>query len=255
MKLKILSGICVLAFIVGCTLNVEEESKEITLNSSTAGLTKITMGEESLEDNDIEIQGINGKNIVLTVVVKMLVLKDEDLDLENLQLDISQSGEIGYSYSGDNWSNIMINEVSMEVDKTLDLDIKSVSGNIKVKDIMGSLTLNTTSGDVEVSTVCDSLLDTTKCNVTTKSGDVEINIDRDILAFIPKVTDTIVTDITIETRSGDITITVPDGFTACLNYSTKSGEKDISPAFKDHSDAKNHLTCTTKSGNLTIKAY
>lgn len=250
MKLHILIGICFIVFIVGCTFNIKEESKEITLTSSSAGLTEISVEKDLLEDNDIDIQGIEEKKVTVTAFVRMLVLEDEDADLDNIQLIINPSGTISYSYSGDNWQGITIEEVSMGVDKTLDLDLESVSGDINVEAMSGSLTLETTSGNIEVTMPYDTLLDSSRCYIETVSGDVGIYLHPNILEFVKTVF-----SISIETTSGDVKITVPIGFTADLDYDTKSGDKDISSSFIDFSGAKNVINCTTTSGDLEIETY
>ena len=84
----------------------------------------------------------------------------------------------------------------------------------------------------------------------TESGEVEIYLPNDTLAFVNTVC-----KITIKTESGDVTIKVPQCFTADLYYSTKNGHKDISSSFNDNSTSSNTIKCTTKSGDLTINSY
>ena len=267
MKRKNFSTIITLFFIVGCTFNVKEESKEITLVASSIGLTKISIEEDLIEDNDVDIQGIAPKNIIFTAQARMLVVKDDDDDLDKLQLTISQNGKIGLSYTGNNWSCIEIDEVSLDIDRSLDVDIKSKSGRIKVEDMESFLKLRTesgdckigtdagcdlktSSGDIEVTIMYDSLIDTTIWDVETESGEVEIYLPNDTLAFVNTVC-----KITVETESGDVTLKVPLGFTADLDYSTKSGDKDVTALFNDDPTSSNTIKCTTKSGDLTINSY
>jgi len=263
----ILCAITVIAFFAGCTFNVKEESKEITLTSSSAGLTQISIKENLLEEDDIDIQGIEEKSIIVTAVARMLVLSDNDDDLDNLQLSIGSGGEIGYAYPGDGWSRITIDEMSVSMDKTLNCDLKSVSGDITIADMVGvckietisgdcivetikGCDIKTTSGDIDVSVGYDSLIDTTDLFIETVSGDVGINLDP----YVPAFTN-VVYYISVETTSGDVIITVPKGFTADLGYNTNSGNKSISSAFIDYDGAKHSIICSTTSGDLTIHTY
>ena len=94
MKCKILLVIIAFSFIVGCTFNIKEQSKEVTVTSSTVGLTEVSFDKELLEDNDISVQGIEGKSITITTHARMLMLNDSDDDLDDLQLIINQNGKI-----------------------------------------------------------------------------------------------------------------------------------------------------------------
>ncbi len=267
MKCKILLVIIAFSFIIGCTFNIKEQSKEVTVTSSTVGLTEVSFNEELLEDNNINVQGIEGKSIIITTHARMLMLNEGDDDLDDLQLTIDQKGKISYSYEGDNWACITIGKISMDIDKTVDLDFESVSGDIKIMDMESFLTLKTvsgscnietnegckvktSSGDVKLSVGYDSLIDTTDLYVKTVSGDVDMFLPNDTLAYTITVC-----EITLKTTSGDVTITVPEGFTANLNFSTTSCDKKISSSFIDNSGSSNIIKCTTTSGDLKIKTY
>lgn len=267
MKRKILPVIMSLFFVMGCTFNIQEQSKEVTLTASSVGVTKVSIDEELLEDNNISTQGIDAQSIIVATHASMLLLQDSDDDLSNLQLSISQNGEISYSYSGDNWACITIGKISMDIDKTVDLDFESVSGDIKIMDMESFLDLETvsgncdietnegckvksTSGDVRLNVSYDSLIDTTDLYVKTVSGNVDMFLPNDTLAYT-----TTVCEITLKTTSGDVTITVPVDFTANLNFSTTSGDKKISSSFIDDSGSSNTIKCATTSGDLRIKTY
>jgi DUF4097 and DUF4098 domain-containing protein YvlB len=180
---------------------------------------------------------------------------------------LSQKGEISFSYPGDNWACIEIGTISMDIDKTVDLDFESESGNIKAMDMESFLDLKTvsgncnietnegckvktTSGNVNLSVSYDSLIDTTDLYVKTVSGDVDLFLPNDTLAYI-----TTICTITVKTTSGDILIKVPEGFTANLNFSTTSGNKKISSSFTNNSASQNTIKCTTTSGDLKINTY
>lgn len=267
MKNQMCVSVIIIGLLTGCTFNIKEQSREITLSRSSAGLTEISIEENLIEDNDIDIQGITEKMIIVTVVARMLVLKTSDDDLDNLQLIISSEGTIGFTYPYDDWSRIQIDNMSLYLDKTLDTDLESVSGNITVTDMEGFCRIKTTSGDcrietnegchirttsgtIDVTIGYDSLRDTTDAYVKTVSGDVEIFLPADTLAFTQTVC-----AITVKTTSGNVAISVPRGYTANLDYSTTSGDKTTSPFFNDNSASTNTITCTTSSGDLSIKTY
>lgn len=267
MKSNILTGITALLFIAGCTFNVQEQSKEVTLTHSSAGLTKVSINEDLLEENNISVQGIAGKFVIVTTHASMLMLNDSDDDLDDLQLSISRSGEISYIYSGDNWSCLKIGKIVVDLDKTIDLDLESVSGDIKVMDMESFLDLETvsgncnietnegckvktTSGDVKLSVDYDSLVDTTDLYIKTVSGDVDMYLPNDTIAYINTIC-----KIKVKTTSGDVMIKVPAGFTANLSFSTTSGDREISSSFNNSSASSNTIKCTTTSGDLEIKTY
>ncbi len=250
MKRYLVFFISLILFFAGCTFNIKEQSKEVTLSRSSIGLTKISIGNELLQENDIDIQGTKGKQVVVSAVARMLVLKESDDNLDDLQLNISINGTIGYAWPGDDWSRIRIDEISIRADKTLDCNFETISGDVKIIDMMGAHTLETVSGDVELGLGCDSLLDTMDIYITTVSGDVEINLDLYIPAFAKTIY-----NISIETKSGDVEITVPPNFSANLDYTTKSGDKDISSSFIDLNSAKHIIKCKTTSGDLKIETY
>lgn len=266
MRLILLISAFLILF-TGCTFNITEKVKEITLSGSASGLTKISVSENLLEDNEIEIQGIDSQQVIVTAVARMFVLKDNDDVLDDLQLSISSGGEIGFVYPGESWSRIGIEAMSIQMDRTLDCDLKSVSGNIEISDVAGFCKVRTTSGNCEVETVegCniksksgditvnsvyDSLQDTTKLYIESVSGDVDIYLPNDTLAFTGTVC-----LISVKTSSGDICITVPYGFSADLDFSTQSGDKTISVYFNDISASSNTIDCETIGGDLIIKSY
>lgn len=267
MKSTIAAGILFLILFTGCTFNVQEQSKEITLLHSSVGLTKVSIHEELLEENSVSVQGIEGKVIIVSTYASMLTLKDDDDELNGLSLLIDRNGEISYTYPGTNWSCIEIGKISVDLDKTIDLKLKSRSEDIKVMDMKSFLDLETvsgncnietsegckvetTSGDVKLSVEYDPLVVTTSLYMKTTSGDVDIFLPNDTLAYT-----TTTGRITVKTTGGDVTITIPEGFTANLNFSTTSGDREVTPSFNNNSASSNSIKCTTTSGDLTIKTY
>ena len=267
MKKNIGIVLYVLIAALGCTFNVREESKSITLEGSTAGLTKVSLSEAFCDDTEMEIFGIDTKSFALNATARMLLIENSDDDLDKLHLNISQSGEIGLSYTGDNWQCIEVDDLVMSIDKSIDFDLESVAGNITISKMEGFLTLNTvsgncnvtakkgcsiktTSGDVELSLGSDSLLDTAAVYIKTVSGDIDIFLPEDTMLLSKTVC-----AMTVKSTSGDVTITVPRGFTANLVYTTTSGDKEVSDLFILNSAAKNFIKCTTSSGDLEINCY
>jgi len=267
MKKDISVVLIVLCAVLGCTFNVREESKSITLQGSTAGLTEVSLGENLCEDNSIDIYGIDTSTFTIDAVVRMLSTGLSDDELDKLRLNMSQDGEISIAYSGDNWQCIEIDDLTMSIDQSVNLAIASVSGAITVSKMEGFLTLTsvsgacnavtekgcsikTTSGDVEVTLGSDSLVDTAAVYIKTVSGAIDIFLPEDTTLLSKTVC-----AITVKSTSGDVTITVPKAFTANYTYSTTSGDKEVSNLFILSSTSKNVITCTTSSGDFEIRCY
>lgn len=235
---------------LGCVTNVEEKSREVTLSGSAAGLKGISVEEKLIKDAGITLTGIDSSSIVMKTVARMLSLKNDDPDFSCLQLSISPDGLIGFTCAGVEWSAIRLDKFTLHAYKKLAVSFKTGSGDIEVGGMQGSCHLESSSGGVGIVMGYDSLKDTVDYFIKTVSGDISILLPEDTLAFVKNSF-----LVTLESTSGDILLKVPKGFTARLDFETKSGEKNITPSFKDSVSSHNRISCTTKSGDLTILAY
>jgi hypothetical protein len=260
----------VLAFAVcfgGCTFNVREESRDIILSNSSAGLNEIVVEEDLCAGNDVSLTGVADTNVTLMVSARCLSAdRDEDI-LGMLRCSLGADGRIGYAYSGDGWSRIKIDRFEIEADSALDCDISTLSGDVTVQDMRGFCTLEsasgdcecetaegcsieTVSGDVKLNLVSDTALDTAVVYVKTESGDVTVYFPPDSAGIVKTIF-----PVRLKTVSGDVVLFVPEGFTADLDFTTTNGDDDISERFIDNAAATNRITCRTTSGDLTIRTY
>jgi DUF4097 and DUF4098 domain-containing protein YvlB len=124
------------------------------------------------------------------------------------------------------------------------------SGDIQVVDVQGAASARTGSGDVTLTDVSgDVLADTGSGDLRgsglhgrtiahTDSGDLTLRIVD-------------AQDVTAQTGSGDLVVTVPSGQHYRIDASTGSGDKRISVS--DDTGADHHLDLRTDSGDLTLR--
>jgi hypothetical protein len=133
-----------------------------------------------------------------------------------------------------------------------DLDLRTGSGNIEVRDIAGDGVLETGSGDVVVASGSGASL-----WAQTGSGDIDMGGDYPTLDLETGSGDLVVdagdstADVSLSTGSGDVDARVPSGGWD-LQVSTGSGDVDIEGVQDDGSSAR-LLRVDTGSGDVTLR--
>lgn len=235
---------CALLIIAGCCLNVEEEVTRVTLKKSVAELERVSMKNDLFETTDIVVTGTSSESLAVATTMRRLVLTGEKSSNETLSLSMSSGGEIGFHYTGDDWSSIILNDFSMTLYRLMALKLTVVTGDIVVTDIVGFQSITSTTGDI-------SLEVGTGCNVSATTGDVVITAMSDT---------TFVDGIHLDVTTGDITIFVPVGTVARMSLSTTTGDISVpvnqtQSSFNGGGEEDPLIYCETTTGDITIVEF
>lgn len=197
---------------------------------------------------------------------------------------VSQSEKTHIASGGHAWCDLTI-EVPREMSGRI--EVQTVSGDIRVDDVITRTALNTMSGDVRVhrttgdlalqSASGDLALEETSGRLTarTASGDVRLTAAQCLAAEIKTASGDIVLDATLtgdgpfraQTASGDVRLTMRQhtadghGPAATLAFQTISGDAHITPPFGQRERHRwqagadtaggPHIAVTTVSGDLS----
>lgn len=151
---------------------------------------------------------------------------------------------------------IVICSVTADVTMPAAVPLKALtdSGDVSAHDLIGTLDLETGSGDVTLDTVSgDATLSTGSGDIVAKRvAFTTVDADTgsgDITARFTAVP----TSVVFETGSGDIELTVPAG-TYALSIDTGSGDQHVDDGIVIDASAPNVLDLTTGSGDVLVHA-
>jgi len=164
---------------------------------------------------------------------------------------------------------LLVSSVSEDIDiktpEKINLSISAVSGDIDIENIIGNIECESVSGDLEATSI------TGKITFKSASGDIEINkleggVEVKGASSDIEIEYTEPDDSKIETKSGDVSITLPEKTNAILELYSEDGEINVDKIDKyeelDKSDGylkigigkkTKTITVKTKSGDIEIK--
>ncbi len=182
--------------------------------------------------SDIEFKGISGDiNII-----------GESRDTTEIQKD-------GFVRTKEKDNGLKIKALSGDIkilsDHNTNLAIKGISGDITITDIVGKIDIESVSGDISGKGLSGSLL------VNIVSGDIDFEYQK-------------LDEVNIVSRSGDITLRLPEKIETKINIETEEGDIDCEFELKDEEkDAhflkgiinkpKAMININNKSGDVAIK--
>jgi hypothetical protein len=206
-------------------------SSEVTIIESIDGKTHIKMFAASKKAAElaklVEIVETDGK-----LVVRM----EKKLNRKpSLSLDIKDQKFFGLSFGS-------LHDLSIEIalPKTSNLNIKTVSGDIEVNQIVSNLDIGTVSGDVKI-----NQNPINNCSVKTVSGDITTHTFSDCV-------------YTLKTISGDIKVYLAPNLEVEVDGVSISGDLNSEiPLDADESSVSDKLklvniTASTISGDITL---
>jgi hypothetical protein len=226
---------------IGCAFNLDEVSIQKTAVLNSTGIAKVRFGSEKAADN-FSITGMVQDSIIAKVLLRQIVTKGDEGSLDNVSFDFemdADTAEVVLDYSGDDWETIQMSDFILYPDERVDVEVSCQSGNISVNGMTGYVTARDMSGNISVETIKGA-------TVRDTSGNIEVSILED---------DALFTQLDLRTKSGNITISVPDGFASNLDLHTNSGNTSIpggGTSRLNGGDADRLITCSTQSGNITI---
>jgi DUF4097 and DUF4098 domain-containing protein YvlB len=136
-----------------------------------------------------------------------------------------------------------------------DLSVKSASGDVSVRNVGGRASVNTASGDLDVGVVRGTL------NANSASGDISVeSVDSDAKANTASgdidIDAVLQGEVTVNSASGDVAIGVRRGSRAYLDCSTVSGdarsELDMTGDVPAGDGPLVHVKARTVSGDIVI---
>jgi DUF4097 and DUF4098 domain-containing protein YvlB len=124
--------------------------------------------------------------------------------------------------------------VKMTVPKMIDLEIAGISGDIDVTNIQGKLEIESVSGDI----IGKDLSGFLKGEIV--SGDIDLDLIK-------------VENITLKSKSGNITLRLHEKIEAELDIETSDGEVECEFDLKDRKDEENVLTGVINKAGAKIE--
>lgn len=212
----------------GCALNFEDQSQTVTEVISSDSVKSFSMVNDGIFSSDISIYGqAESDSIRATVQVNQLVLDNEKIS--SVKLTFKDSGEHGktvnYESNSDNWEGISIEKFRADLTDSLELSVKSTSGDLSVHNMKGPVWAKITSGDTKISSEG-------YCKVESTSGDVKVSTingttiqatSGDVYVRIEEKSDEF-TGIYVKVTSGETEIYIPRGLAAWLDLKATSGD-------------------------------
>jgi DUF4097 and DUF4098 domain-containing protein YvlB len=232
--------------LIGCAFNLDEVTLQKTAVINSAGMTKVRFGSEKAIDN-FSITGSTHDSITAKVLLRQIVTKGSDGSLADVNFGFEIDGntaEIVLDYSGADWETIQMSDFTLYPDDSLDVEVSCQSGNISVNSMVGYVTARDMSGNISIETVKGA-------TVRDTSGNIEVTILKD---------DSLFQGVDLRTKSGNITVYVPNGFASKLDLHTTSGNKTIPDSsttsrLNNYSGSDRLIQCSTLSGNIKIDEF
>ena len=183
----------------GCVFNASRITTQVSGQTSSAGLTGVSMDLRSHSGN-ITVSGTTDPNVRATVTVSEIALQGSSPTAAD-QLSVSLTPVAGVATVGfstadtsDLWEQLRFEDANLTADQSLDVWAKTTSGNISLSGVNGFVDLETTSGNITAAVVRG-------CYISLTSG----NVDATLLP------DKTFTGVTVHSTSGNVRIKVPRG--------------------------------------------
>jgi len=230
-------------FTGGCVFNATRITTQVTGQTSSAGLVGVSLDVRNLSGN-VTVTGTATPTVQATVDVSEITIQGSTPAADQLSVSITPSSEVGnvglsVADSSNLWELLKIEDVSLVSDQSLDVWVKTTSGNITSSGINGFADLESTSGNITADIVRG-------CYITVTSGNIDATLKPD----------STFASATFKTTSGNIKVSVPKGFKANLQLSTTSGNisaPDGNKSALNGGDSTAVINCSVTSGNITIQ--
>ncbi len=249
----------VAASLSGCIAIGFERSAETTVEE-TYDAGDVSDLAASTESGDVSIDSADRE----TVAVRARKTGASDDDLETVQLEASRENgtlELAAERDGPRFrlgpkprmhldvtvpeqvGSVRVNSQSGDIDvsSVAAADADTVNGDVTLANIDGDVTAETTNGDVNVTSAAGSV------RVETTNGDVDL---RDVRG-----------DVTADTTNGDVDVAVPASPGAAVKADTENGgitvegdERSGSPVTASVGDGENRVEITTTNGDIDVRA-
>jgi hypothetical protein len=227
----------------GCVFNATRITTPVSGQASSAGLVGVSLDVRNLSGN-VTITGATTPTVQATVNVSEMAITGSTPAADQLSVSITPTsgvGTVGFSLadSSNLWELLRIEDVSLVSNQSLDVWVKTTSGNIAFSGINGFADLEATSGNITADIVGG-------CYSTVTSGNIDATLKPDSMFA----------SATLKTTSGNIKVSVPKGFKANLQLSATSGTISAPGGNKsalNGGDSTAVINCSVTSGNITIQ--
>lgn len=239
--------VVVAAMVLGLALAGAAAAQDFQKSYSLGANGQVRIGNIS---GDVEITGYGGNAVVVTAY-------KEGRDREVVEIEDRSNGsrvDVRARYP-ENCRRCDVSvrfEVQVPQSMSFDFDgISSVSGNVKVRNVTGSLRASSVSGTVRIEDVTGTV------SASSVSGNVEVDINRLEGAD----------DMKFSSVSGNVNVRMPSGLDAQVSMSTLSGsldtdfpvevkEKKYGPGRSAHGrvgEGSRQLNMSSVSGSISLK--
>ncbi|HEY7545604.1 MAG TPA: DUF4097 family beta strand repeat-containing protein [Blastocatellia bacterium] len=237
----------VAAMVLGLALAGAAAAQDFQKNYNLGANGQIRIGNIS---GDVEVTGYNGSAVIVTAYKE-----GRDRDVVEIEDRSSASRVDVRARYPENCRRCDVSvrfEVKVPQSMSFDFDgISSVSGNVKIRSVTGSLRASSVSGTVRIEDVTGTV------SASSVSGNVEVDINR------LEGTD----DMKFSSVSGNVNVRMPEGLDAQVSMSTLSGaldtdfpvevkEKRYGPgrsASGRVGDGSRQLHMSSVSGNISLR--
>jgi hypothetical protein len=247
------------ALTIGCTFNLEEETRTLEWRGDLAGVHKVIVDDAALESQNVRVSGTDQDSVAFACIVQRLVTKGDKSPDDLAVRAIVDAGHLslGVDAFGENWVTSRIDKADLSLARTMDVELTSVSGDIRVDGMQSLVQAENTSGDLSVESGKG-------CDLRTVSGDVGLSVMVDTTQADSAAAAPPPVEYALESTSGDVTVEIPEGVRAQLDLETTSGTMRVAGHEKDGRHYNDTLAgrtfgaaiaiqCVTTSGDITIK--
>ncbi len=231
-----------------CVFNVEEDTENLYLRTSALGYTRFKLDNAATQYGGIRVRGIEKDSVLVGALLRGLSLDDETEAGFGVVMKVSGEGSeavLSFDAPDDrDWSRVSVENVSIDMLRTLETEVNSISGDVNVAQMYGYVKVENVSGDVSVET-------RRGVRVKSVSGDITVSLtDGNGYALDEKFG-----GIDIDVTSGDVLIKVPVFFSSRLELKTTSGDITVpgdSQSMLNGGHTTNVISVKTVSGDITI---
>jgi hypothetical protein len=254
MTKNISAALLLAASLSSCVVNVEDQmiDKEVHVNASQFNTLTFSGGDLA------EKLVIRGKSMdTLSAFARASVWANNDEDArriaEGMRLNWSGStdAQLRIEYPGTEKEFVRVDKLSIDAPQRLGLNIDLSSADLDIQDMLGDVTVDLSSGDINLSTAG-------RVDIETSSGDVDVKTGKggriDVSSGDTRVdlTSRMFSDLHIESSSGDVIINIADSAGIDFELETSSGVIAINYGGFSSIDHEGTLTVRVNGGGKKV---
>lgn len=225
MKRISLASVFFAAALSSCVVNVDEQSVDKSATFNASGMSSLAFDGGNLS-RKLVING--GTSDTLTAFARASVWGSSADAAQRIAEGMklvwtgTTEGRLTVDYPGTEREFVRVDDITVGAPSRLNLNIDLSSTDLDIRDMTGNVTVDVSSGDLNIAT-------TGRVNIESSSGDVDVRTGRGGSIDVSSgdirvdVTDNDFQDLEINSSSGDVVINLLNGMGLDLELETSSG--------------------------------